>query len=151
MNDLERQIQVLNRPIKLGIIFSMATELFIFILWGLILYPEGNMVYKFLWAVVFCGIGMGAAVGAMIQLFVVGRLTGYKAILTCSLLSVVILGVACNLLCMNLDSQFHYFGGVEDPVFFIAGGAVLAAVSGTFAGWLLFSEKGKSMMDKLGM
>ena len=151
MENLNEQIRVFNRPVKLGIIFSVEAELIIFVFWGLILYPDGNIVYKFLWAVVFCGVGMGATVGALIQLFVVGRLTNSKAILACALLSVGVLGIGCNLLCLNLDSHFHYFGGVDSPYFFVAGGVILAAVSGSVAGWLIFSTQGRRILDNVGI
>ena len=149
--NLDEQIRVWNRPVKLGIIFSVAAELFIFVLWGLILYPEGNILYKFLWAVVFCGVGMGATVGALIQLFVVGRLSANRAIFACAMISIGVLGIACNLLCLDLDSHFRYFGGVGNPLLFVAGGVVLAAVSGTIAGWLMFSSKGQKILESRGI
>ncbi|REJ76282.1 MAG: hypothetical protein DWQ47_11780 [Acidobacteria bacterium] len=151
MTNVDAQVRALKRPVILGIVFSMTAELVIFILWGLILFPAGNIFYKFLWAVVFCGTGMGATIGAMIQLFVIGNLNGLKAIVACTLLSVVVLGIACNLLCLNLDSHFHYFGGIEDPYFFIGGGIVLAALSGALAGWLMFTAKGMKVLDRVGI
>jgi hypothetical protein len=147
MNSIE--IQHFNRPVKLGIIFSVTAELIIFVFYGLILFPEGNLLYKFLWTIAFCGIGMGATVGALIQLFVIGRFTGSKAILACSIISVGVLGIACNILCLNLDSHYHYFGGADNPILFIAGGVILSAIGGGLAGWLIFSAKGDTILRNL--
>ncbi len=45
MNNIDEHMLAFKRPVILGIVFSMAAELFIFILWGLILYPAGSIVY----------------------------------------------------------------------------------------------------------
>lgn len=139
------------RPIKLAIFFSVLAEAIIFVVWGLILYPEGNLLHKFLWTIVFCGLGMGATTGAFISLFVVGRWNGVKAILATAAISTVLLGFLCNLLCYKLDMHFDYFGGPETPELFIWNGLVMAFIAGALVGYLLFTNAGKNILDKIGI
>lgn len=140
-------IEVL-RPLKLSILFSMLGEAFIFLVWGVLLYPEGNLLHKFLWTVVFCGFGMGAAIGAIIALFVVGKWKGAYAVILCAELSGIVLGLFCNYLCFYLDMHFDYFGGKETPLLFVINGTVMATLGGALVGWLCFTEKGKRILNK---
>ena len=50
-----------NRTLIVSLCFSAIGEFLLFVVYGIILFPEGNLLYKFLWTVVFCGIGMGAS------------------------------------------------------------------------------------------
>lgn len=139
------------RPIWLGIAGSVLAEFMIFLIWGLFLYPAGSYLAKFLWTVIFCGFGMGAVTGAIIATFIVDRFEGMKAIILTSVITAFILGVACNLLCFTLDSHFfHYFGAEENPYLFIVNGVVMSALGGLLVGWLLFSNKGKQLLQKAG-
>ena len=131
------------RPIKLSIALSMLGELVIFVVWGVILYPEGSVLNKLLWTVFFCGMGMGGTVGALIALFVVDRLDGLAAILATTLLSIGVLGGACNLLCLSLDEHFLYLGGAENRSLFVGNGIVMSALGGLLVGWLSFTERGR--------
>lgn len=126
------------RPIKLSIALSVLSEAVIFVVWGLILYPEGSIINKLLWTVVFCGLGMGSAVGALVALLVVDRLSGLPALIATTVQSVVILGVGCNLLCLNLDRHFLYFGGTENHLLFLGNGIVMSAAGGVIIGWACF-------------
>ena len=111
-----------SRPIVLAILLSVVGEVYLLIYYGIIQYPQGSFLYKFLWTVVFCGLGMGTTLGAMTVLFIVDRFSGIKAIMATTFLSLILLGLVCNLLCLNLDRHFQFFGGHEDPVnFFISG------------------------------
>lgn len=132
------------RPIKLSIFFAVLGEAALFVVFGLILYPEGNIVNKLLWTVVFCGLGMGGAGGAMIVIFVVDRITGMKAILSTTLISVIMVGVACNYLCLTLDQTFRYFGGAENSALFISSSVIMSALGGAVIGWLCFTDRGRT-------
>ena len=68
------------RPLIISLFFAVAGELLLLVIYGIILFPEGNLMYKVLWTLGFCGIGMGATLGAGINLFIVGRHAGLKAI-----------------------------------------------------------------------
>ena len=139
------------RPLQVSIALSMSGEFIIFLIFGLILFPAGNWVNKFLWTVVFCGIGMGATLGAFINLFVVQRWQGVKAIIATTLLSIGLLGIACDLLCLSLDRQFQYFGGTIHSDVFLINGMVMATIGGLFGGWLLFTEKGQQLLSRLNI
>ncbi len=141
-----------RRALWLSILLSMFGELIILIVWGVILYPTGELATKFLWTVVFCGLGMGSAVGALLVLFVVDRLHGRAAIVASTLLSALILGVGCNALCYQLDVHyFHSFGGAESPGLFIGNGVVMSMLGGALVGWLVFSERGASLLTQRGL
>ena len=47
------------RPLIISLFFAVAGELLLLVIYGIILFPGGNMIYKVLWTLVFCGIGMG--------------------------------------------------------------------------------------------
>lgn len=98
-----------------------------------------------------CGIGMGATVGSLINLFVVGSWNGTKAVLATIGLSVVLLGVICDLLCLNLDRTFQYFGGSENAGLFLGNGILMAAAGGVLVGALLFTEKGRTLLTRVGL
>ena len=139
-SDANRQLlREFRRPIVLAITASVGVEFVIFVVFGTILHPEGNLVHKFFWTVVFCGIGMGSTVGALVCLFVLGRWTGWKAIIATTSLAVLVLGIGCDYLCFSLDRHFHYFGGDENPAAFWASGIVASAIGGFIIGHLLFS------------
>lgn len=138
----------LLRPIKLSIMMSVTGEFIIFVVWGLFLFPEGNWLDKLLWTLLFCGVGMGAAVGAAVALFIVGRLRGVAAIVATMALSIGLLGVTCNLLCLALDEHFHYFGGDRDGPLFVWNGIAMAAFGGLAVGWLCFTERGSKIGRK---
>lgn len=131
------------RPIKLALIFSILGEAFIFIVWGVVLFPEGNIINKFFWTIVFCGVGMGGALGSAVAMFVVNRAKGVSAIIQTIFLSLIMLGIACNYLCLRLDRVFHYFGGAEDTLLFLGNGLVMSAVGGALLGYLCFTERGR--------
>ena len=139
------------RPLIISLFFAVAGELLLLVIYGIILFPEGHLFYKVLWTLGFCGIGMGATLGAGINLFVMGRYAGPKGILLTILLSFLILGVACDLLCLNLDLHFNYFGAQASPLLFSAGGVLGSILAGAGIGGLLFSETGRSILERIGL
>ena len=139
------------RPLWLGILFSMAGELIIFLVFGLLLHGTDNWPIKLIWTVGFCGIGMGSALGAFVDLLIVGRWTGLRAIVGTCALSTGILGIACNILCWRLDLGLHYFGGAERPTIFLVSGIVAAAAGGAALGASLFTDAGQRWLDRHGL
>lgn len=122
-------------------------ELVIFLVWGLWLFPGGELLPKFIWTVVVCGIGMGSVIAVLLLLFVVDRLGGWTAVAVTTALTVSVLGLLCNWLCYTLDTHFfHFFGGAENPTLFIVNGIVMAAVGGLAIGWLLFIPGGQRLL-----
>ncbi len=139
------------RAVYVSIALSIFGEAILFIIHGLILFPAGNILYKFMWTIVFCGIGMGASGGAFLVLFVVGRLSGVNALLVCTAFTTLAIGVGCGLLCLNLDRKFHYFGGSENSMLFMTNSLAFASVGGAIIGWLLFTGKGNALLEKIGV
>ena len=139
------------RPLIISLFFSIVGELVLLVIYGIVLFPEGNMMYKVLWTLGFCGIGMGATLGAGINLFIVGRHVGLKAVLLTVLLSFLIMGVACDLLCLNLDLHFNYFGAQASPLLFVTSGVLGSLIAGAGIGVLLFSETGRSILGRIGI
>lgn len=135
-----------KRPLVLAIAGSVLLESILFLVYGVLLYPGGSLLTKALWTIVFCGLGMGSVLGALLVLFVVDRLSGPKAIVVTTVLTVLALGVGCNLLCFTLDANyFNYFGGRDGPVSFVASGIFMSFVGGLGLGWLVFSSTGQTL------
>ena len=136
------------RPLIISLLFTVVGEFLLLVIYGILLFPDGNMIYKVLWTLVFCGIGMWATLGTSINLFIIGRYAGLKAILVTILLSFLIMGVACDLLCLNLDLHFNYFGAQINPLLFSTGGMLGSLIAGAGIGGLLFSRTGQSIMER---
>ena len=139
------------RPLKVSIASTVSAEFFLLVVFGIILYPEGPLLNKVLWTLVFCGFGMGATLGTFINLTIEGRWQGWQAIGATMLLSTAILGIACNMLCLTLDRQFGYFGVEEYSALFMGVGISMAATGGMLIGWLLFADRGRRLLDRLGL
>lgn len=140
------------RSLYVAIAFSVAGEAFILVVFGLILFPEGSLINKVLWTLLYCGVGMGATLGALSNMFVVNRIkTVANSIFATALLLAMVLGVACNLLCLNMDMHFHYFGGYTNLTLFYVNGLVMSIIGGMMMGWLLFTARGNRVLDKIGL
>jgi len=140
------------RPLYVSIAFSIAGEAFILVVFGMFLFPGGNIINKVLWTLLFCGVGMGATMGALINIFIVNRTKSPAiSILITATLSALVLGISCNLLCLNLDMNFRYFGAYTNPAIFFVNGLVMSIVGGLIAGWLLFTPRGNSLLEKVGI
>lgn len=139
------------RPLWLGILFATAGEFLIFLVFGLLLNGPGSWVTKLVWTVGFCGIGMGSTIGAFVDLLIVGRWSGVRAIAATCALSTAILGIACNVLCWRLDVGLHYFGGAEHPTIFLVNGVLASGIAGVALGALLFTDAGRGWLDRRGL
>ncbi len=126
------------KPLRLSILLSVIGEASIFLIWGTYLYPEGNIWYKFLWTLVFCGVGMGSVIRVVIDLFIVDKLDGLKAIIASAATAFLILGVFCNLLCFKLDLHFNLFGAQEASNLFIINGMLMSLLGGLLLGFMCF-------------
>jgi hypothetical protein len=137
------------RPVYLALLFTVGAELFYFIVWGIVLFPEGNLIAKFGWTMI-CGIAMGCVISVFTLLFVVGRLSGLNAVLL-SALGMAIVGSSCGFLCSRIDATYNYFGGAEHAALFIWGGVIPAVLGGLLYGWVLFSRQGRRLLEKAGI
>lgn len=92
---------------------------------------------------------MGAVIGALVNVFVVGRSAGRRAIITCAFIYVVVLSY-CTVLCYRIDLAMGHFGARSDPGLFLSGGFVPALVASIPYAWFLFSEVGPTLLEKVG-
>ena len=135
------------RPIKVTILMTLMAELGLFVIFGLLLFPQGNLLYKLIWTGVYCRIGMGAATGALIVLIVVGRFEGMRALLAGFFTATLSL-LTCNVLCLIIDRHYNFFGGYEAPALFFWNGVVMIIPGSALLSWLLFTEQGNKVLDR---
>ena len=138
-----------TRPMIVSLAVCIFGELLLFIIYGVVLFPQDNLIYKFLWTVI-CGIGMGATFGAFVNLFIIDKYIRIKAITLTILLTLATLGIICNRLCFQLDLHFHYFGAETNPILFNSGSIAESMVAGLVIALLLFSVKGDMVFHELG-
>ncbi len=132
------------RALKLTLLFSILGEAVIFLVWGLYLFPDGSWFNKFMWTIVYCGLGMGGAFGAVLVLGFFGRVDGLLAVVLSALVATLMLGLICNILCLRLDMIFNYFGARGSGGLFLSNGLVMSAAGGAILGWLIFTERGRN-------
>lgn len=140
-----------TRPIVVATAFTLAGELILLLYYGVYLSNEGSLLLKIVWTLGFCGLGMGLALGATIDLLLVNRVSEKVGIWSTTTITTLGLGVACNSLCMNLDRHFHFFGGAENPYLHFLPSFLGAAIGGWALGWLLFSFRGQQLLGRIGI
>jgi hypothetical protein len=138
-----------TRPITVAITFTLLGEALIFFVWGVHLFPVGALWRKAVWTGT-CGVAMGATIGALVNIVVIGRMDGRRAVLWSGLLYFVVLAF-CTFLCFHIDlATGSGFGAQEAPILFVVGGVMPALISSFAYSWLLFSEKGSKLLSRLG-
>lgn len=142
--------RALLRPMKVAIALSVSGELLLLVVFGMILFPGGNLLTQLLWTVVFCGIGMGSVYGAALTLSGVDRLDPVRALAASTVLSVAILGVACDGLCYRLAHHFGVFGARGHGTAFLACGVLLSIANGIAVGFLCFTPRGIRLLEEWG-
>ena len=123
------------RPIVVAIVLTIIGELLILFVWGMLLFPSGNIWHKLGWTLT-CGVAMGATIGALVNVVVTGRLSGLTAASYAGAIYFVILGI-CVYICYQTDLSTGYFGAVEAPTLFVLGGLVPAGLTGIAYGYYL--------------
>lgn len=136
------------RPTIVAMALSAIGEATYFVLWGLVLFPGGNVLAKFTWTAT-CVVAMGAVIGVGVAAFVMERLDGKAAALGTAFVYAAVLS-ACTLICAHLDRQFDYFGGASQPTLFLAAGLIPAVLSSALYAWLLYSGLGRTILQRLG-
>ena len=81
------------RPIYVSVFLSVFAELMLFLYFGVALNSEGNLLNKFIWSVVFCGLGMGSVLGITIIIFVLDYLRGWFAVVMTTCIAIILFGV----------------------------------------------------------
>ena len=128
----------------LGIPVAMTflAEIFYLVVWGIVLFPAGNLAGKVVWTVT-CGIAMGLVIGGLTLLWIEGRYTGRAAAARAAVVFFLV-SAYCSWLCSRIDSVFSYFGGEEKGMLFIASGVIPAIFGASLYGWLLYERPGPS-------
>jgi hypothetical protein len=139
-----------TRPLTFAIFTSFTLELLNLAVFGFAHGTNGYLVDKVLWTIAVGGIGMGAVLGVMIDIVLVGQLRGKEAIWATTLLSVMILGVVGKLVSLNMATISSAFGFAQTPILYFSFGVFSAAIGGALLGWLLFTEEGNKKLDKWG-
>lgn len=104
---------------------------------------------RFMWTVFFCPLGMGGAMGGLVNAFIVDRHYGSRAVHFCAVMSLFVLGT-CNDLCYNLDLVFGWFGSREHFWWWHGRYPMIYAV-GYGTGKLLFTDRGQEVLAAWGV
>ena len=139
-----------TRPLTFSIFLSFILELVNLAVFGFTTGDSAYLVDKVIWTVAIGGIGMGAVLGVMIDIVLVGQLRGKEAVWGTTLLTVMILGVVGKLVSLNMATIDIAFGFSQTPIQYFSLGVVGAALGGALLGWLLFTDQGNTKLDKLG-
>ena len=120
-------------------IMTVFAEFLYFTIWGLWLFPDGDLISKAVWTFT-CGIAMGFTIGASTLLLVEGNLIHHKAIISAAAIMSLV-GIGCAILCSQIDQHFNYFGGREHSGLFLLSGIIPAIIGGVLYGWALYSSR----------
>ncbi|KAL3472839.1 hypothetical protein BJX99DRAFT_234740 [Aspergillus californicus] len=137
------------RPFVVFWVNSMIAEI-VFLLVATIFFSGlCEMIYKVIWTLVICPLGMGGAMGSLTTFFLVDHYYGTKAVWFTAVLTLLVLG-SCNYLCFSLDHYFHYFGASSHPLWFHWRYPAIF-LSGWSSGKLLFTDEGQKKLARLGL
>ncbi|KAI1255406.1 hypothetical protein MGN70_003472 [Eutypa lata] len=145
----EKRRTLYLRPFFLFWLGSFIFEVSVFIISIFAFSGFRDMFPRFMWTIFFCPLGMGGAMGGLINAFLVDRIYGTRAVHFCAILSVLVLG-ACNILCYNLDLVFGWFGAA-DHFWWWHWRYVLVYFVGWGNGRLLFTDKGQETLAGWGV
>ncbi|KAF4466979.1 metallo-beta-lactamase domain [Fusarium albosuccineum] len=108
-----------------------------------------DMFPRLMWTIFFCPLGMGGAMGGLVNAFIVDKHYGSRAVHFCAIMSLLVPG-ACNDLCYNLDLVFGWFGS-HDHFWWWHGRYPLIYGVGYMTGKLLFTDKGQEKLAGWGV
>ena len=149
MISAQKRRQYYLRPMKLFILSSMGAEL-LFLLISIGFFSGfKDIFYKIVWTLFFCGIGMGATMGTLINIFITDQYFNSKAIFGSFVLGLIVFGT-CNVLCFRLDHHFDYYGAIKYPIFFLSKGFLAGILGSLMNGYLLFSANGQKLLIQMG-
>ncbi len=93
---------------------------------------------------------MGATVGALVNVFVTGRLRSGTAAVTAGAIYFSVLAI-CVALCFEISLSVDYFGAAEAPFLFVLGGLIPAFAKSFAYAWLPYSESGQAIITRTGL
>src|SRR6516225_10341433 len=113
------------RTIKLFILLGWIAET-TFLFFGMVMFPQLHppLLPRLIWTQILCGIGMGAAAGAIAYLAGSRFKQGSRAALILTASGGIVFFV-CGLVCYFVDTRagMDYFGAIENPVLFVTKGS----------------------------
>jgi len=140
------------RTIKLYILLGWMAET-TFLFFGMYMFPQlhAPLISRLIWTQVLCGIGMGAAVGALGYLAGSGFKLGSRAALIATGLVTAGAYFTCGELCYHLDMLpgMDFFGAQDKPLLFRLKGDIGGLTLGVVGSWLLNTTKGLSLLNKI--
>ncbi|GAD94769.1 hypothetical protein ANI_1_306114 [Paecilomyces variotii No. 5] len=137
------------RPFFLFWFNSLFAEIIFLAVGVFIMTGTRDLFYKVMWTLVFCPLGMGGAMGGLINCFIVDHYYGKKAAHFTGILSLLILST-CNYLCYSLDRHFGWFGASDHPMWFHWRYPMIWGV-GYVNGLLLFTDEGQERLTRMGL
>jgi hypothetical protein len=130
-----------TRPLALSIGAAVAIEFINFILFAWLPGESEYLLAQFIWMVGIGGIGMGAVLGVLLDVIVVGRLNGREATLSTVMLSFITLGIVAKLITLNMTTAATGFSVSQSPALYFITGLIMATAAGFILGRLLFESK----------
>lgn len=106
-----------------------------------------DLLYKVMWTLVFCPLGMGGTMGGLINSFIVDHYYRNKVVHFTASLALLVLNT-CNYLCYNLDRHFGWFGASDHPIWFHWRYPTLWVI-GYMNGLLLFTDEGQAGLARM--
>lgn len=138
-----------TRPLILALLFSTAIECINFLLFGVILGAEEYLSTSFLWTVGIGGVAMGALLGVLLDLLVVGQLADNEARKVTVFLSVLTLGAVSKVAAIYIQPISHAIGYAQWPIAYFTFGLISAIVVGVALGSMLFTDKGRQWLTRI--
>jgi hypothetical protein len=140
------------RTIKLFILMGWMSETF-FLFFGMVMFPQLHppLLPRLIWTQILCGIGMGAAAGAIAYLAASRFKQGSRAAFFLTAICGGLAYVVCNNVCFFVDTRpgIDYWGAIENPILFLTKGDLGGLALGFLGAWLLNSKKGLSLINKI--
>jgi hypothetical protein len=137
------------RPFILFYVNSLFAEIIFLSVSVFIMSGTDDLFYKTIWTLIFCPLGMGGAMGGIVNYFIVDHYYGKKAAHFTALLSLLILG-NCNYLCYRLDHHFGWFGATDHPMWFHWRYPSIWLV-GYVNGRMMFTDEGQKSLSRWGL
>ncbi len=138
------------RTIKLFIALGFGAES-AFLALALLMFPDhGPLLWRAVWTLGLCGIGMGAAAGGLTSLLASRTRVGSPAAYLATALGGMVFYSICQTLCWGIDHQLglNYWGSVDWPTLFLVKGYAAAISGGILGSVLLNSRWGGRLLDR---
>jgi hypothetical protein len=128
-------------PILFAVLLTFSGEAVIFVGFGVLLFPGGDLLAKAWWTGT-CGIAMGLAIGAIV-LLLQAAIRDRRALALAAGLAYCAVLAHCVAICFAIDRQIGYFGAAEVPGLFIWSGLIAAAATAPLYGWCVYRGAGR--------